>query len=97
MTLTGIDARHRDTSARELLDKRYRHDAPSCGELLTLADVLRARAATGVCPYCGGLTLVGLAPDVTPVRASEMLVDLVARRRELLLGLRRGRTLRSKT
>ena len=97
--MTHIDtyANHRDTSARELLDKRYQHSAAGCDEWLTLADVLRARATTGVCPYCGSLTVVGLAPDVTPVRASAMLVDLVARRRELLLGLRRGRTLRSKT
>jgi hypothetical protein len=70
----------RDRAARELYDRRTPH-WPGCLGLLALADSLRHR-----CPHCGKWTMQGLAPEVTPERASEMLADLRARRGELGLG-----------
>lgn len=71
-----------DRAARELYDRRYPH-WPGCFEQMTFADVLRARAFGAPCPHCGKFTMQGLAPDVSPERAAEMLAELQARRREL--------------
>jgi hypothetical protein len=72
-----------DRQARELHDPRYIHTEPGCGRRLTLAELLAMRAAGQPCPHCGQYTLMGLAPDVTPARADDMLRELRARRREL--------------
>ena len=78
--------RHRDERARELYDARYRHDAPGCGQLLTLAELLSARQRFGPCPKCGQYSVMGLSPDITAARASAMLSGL--RQRRLELGLK---------
>lgn len=74
-----------DRSARELHEPRYPH-WPGCFENRTLEDVLSARAFGTPCPHCGRYTVQGLAPDVSPKRAAEMLAELKARRLELGLG-----------
>lgn len=66
-----------DRSARELYQPRAPH-WPGCGGLLALADSLHMR-----CPHCGAFTTQGLAPEITPERAAEMLATLKARRVEL--------------
>jgi hypothetical protein len=71
-----------DRAARELYEPRYLH-WPGCGQLLNFEQVLDARAHGEPCPYCGKLTTVGLAPDVTPERADQMMLELLERRQAL--------------
>jgi len=71
-----------DRAARELYEPRFLHWA-ACGKLLTFEEVLDARAHGEPCPYCGQLTTVGLAPEVTPERADQMMLELLERRQAL--------------
>jgi len=72
----------RDRAARELNEPRYLH-WPGCGKPRTFENVLEARMTGEPCPHCGVYTSAGLAPDVTPARASEMLLELLERRQAL--------------
>ena len=71
------DESDRDRLARELYEARAQH-GPGCWNMVSLADQLRMR-----CPHCGAAMLQGLAPDVIPERAVQMLAELQGRRQAL--------------
>ena len=73
--MTTLDELNR--LAREMYFPRAPH-WPGCGELVNLADELRF-----LCPHCNKRMLQGVAPEVTPERAAEMLIELGARRESL--------------
>lgn len=76
-----------ERAARELYWDRGERCA--CGAIITRADCLRFK-----CSHCGAFILRGLAPEITPERASAMLAEFKAARVELGLGdLRRWRVL----